>query len=228
MTAGTIVSFECGKGFGRVAVDGVGELAFDVTAARLRIEDIVAGLSVEVTLAPSRLGGQRVAAIALPGAKPLAPAPPSPPERRVKTGLYEFLLPDFWVDAKVTEKPGLARLNSIAARDVSFDFNALLGGALDLAQRERVIAGFLQMHDGARHETWNTEVFRAPFVAYALADSPALGPGSLYELFVGVLYEDLIVFGCGLGPAEAPRRERWRMLFFSMVEGAFARLPPPR
>jgi hypothetical protein len=54
----TIVSFQREQGFGRVAVDGEGELPFDAVVAQPPPEKLVAGTEVFVETGPSRIPGK--------------------------------------------------------------------------------------------------------------------------------------------------------------------------
>jgi hypothetical protein len=65
----TIVEFRKEQGMGRVNVDGVGELPFDAAAVGVPWTSLVAGKQVQVDLGPSRLGGQRVIKLWIPGEK---------------------------------------------------------------------------------------------------------------------------------------------------------------
>jgi hypothetical protein len=55
---GVIVGFQREQGFGKVNVDGVGELAFDAVVTLAKPEDLVAGAKVNVELGPSRIPGK--------------------------------------------------------------------------------------------------------------------------------------------------------------------------
>ncbi len=55
---GTIVTFEREKGFGRVAVEGEGELPFDAVVAQPPPEKLLAGTEVMVETGPSRIPGR--------------------------------------------------------------------------------------------------------------------------------------------------------------------------
>jgi hypothetical protein len=55
---GTIVSFEREQGFGRVNVEGEGELPFDAVVAAPPPEKLVAGTEVRVETGPSRIPGR--------------------------------------------------------------------------------------------------------------------------------------------------------------------------
>jgi hypothetical protein len=54
----TIVSFQREQGFGRVNVDGDGELPFDAVVAQPPPEKLVAGTEVWVETGPSRVPGR--------------------------------------------------------------------------------------------------------------------------------------------------------------------------
>src|SRR5678815_986408 len=101
---GTIVEFTKEHGTGRVAIDGVGELPFDATVSRAPFELLVPGRRVQVELGPSRLGGQRVVKIGVPGTEPPPPpAAPTKPIRTVQVGPYALRLTDFWIDGDTVE-----------------------------------------------------------------------------------------------------------------------------
>ena len=55
---GSVVSFQREQGFGRVNVDGVGELAFDAVVSLAKPEDLVAGAKVNVEIGPSKIPGR--------------------------------------------------------------------------------------------------------------------------------------------------------------------------
>jgi len=55
----TIVGFQREQGFGRVAIDGEGELPFDAVVAQPPPEKLVAGTEVNVELGPSRIPGKQ-------------------------------------------------------------------------------------------------------------------------------------------------------------------------
>jgi len=226
---GTIVEFTKEHGTGRVAIDGVGELPFDAAVSRAPFDLLVPGRRVQVELGPSRLGGQRVVKIGIPGTEP--PPPPASttkPIQTVQVGPYELRLTDFWVNGDVVEKPGLARFNGVAAPGVSFDFTVLLGAGADTAERAKVLAAFAKGHAGAQHTVETTdEIARVPFERHSFESSPALEPGSVYELNVGTIYDDLLLVGYGIAPAEVPKLDAWRRLFASMAESAIVLRPPP-
>jgi hypothetical protein len=54
----TIVAFQREQGFGRVAVEGEGELPFDAVVAQPPPEKLVAGAAVMVETGPSRIPGR--------------------------------------------------------------------------------------------------------------------------------------------------------------------------
>lgn len=54
----TIISFQREQGFGRVAVEGDGELSFDAVVAQPAPEKLVAGAEVMVEVGPSRIPGR--------------------------------------------------------------------------------------------------------------------------------------------------------------------------
>ncbi len=55
---GVIVSFQREQGFGRVAVEGKGEMSFDAVVALAKPEDLTAGAKVNVDIGPSRVPGR--------------------------------------------------------------------------------------------------------------------------------------------------------------------------
>jgi hypothetical protein len=55
---GAIVSFQREQGFGRVAIDGVGEMPFDAVVSLAKPEDLSPGAKVNVELGPSRIPGK--------------------------------------------------------------------------------------------------------------------------------------------------------------------------
>ena len=55
----TIVSFAQEQGFGRVTVDGEGELPFDAVVAQPPPSKLVAGAEVMVEIGPSRIPGRK-------------------------------------------------------------------------------------------------------------------------------------------------------------------------
>jgi hypothetical protein len=55
---GVVVSFQREQGFGRVNIDGVGEMPFDAVVALAKPEDLVPGAKVNVELGPSRIPGR--------------------------------------------------------------------------------------------------------------------------------------------------------------------------
>lgn len=55
---GVVVSFQREQGFGRVTVDGLGELAFDAVVSLAKPEELTAGAKVNVELGPSRIPGK--------------------------------------------------------------------------------------------------------------------------------------------------------------------------
>lgn len=54
----TIVSFQKEQGFGRVAIEGEGELPFDAVVAQPPPEQLLAGTEVMVETGPSRIAGR--------------------------------------------------------------------------------------------------------------------------------------------------------------------------
>ncbi len=66
---GVVVGFQKEQGFGRVTVEGQGEMSFDAVVTLAKPEDLVAGAKVNVELAPSRIPGRmKVAKLWLEGA----------------------------------------------------------------------------------------------------------------------------------------------------------------
>jgi hypothetical protein len=66
---GVVVSFQREQGFGRVTIDGVGEMPFDAVVSLAKPEDLSPGAKVNVELGPSRIPGkQKVAKLWLEGA----------------------------------------------------------------------------------------------------------------------------------------------------------------
>jgi hypothetical protein len=215
----TVLEFLPEQGAGRVSVDGAGELPFDATVARVRFDQLVPGRRVHVELGPSRLGGMRVVKLWVPGTEP-PPPPSSAPSREVRVGPYTLRLDSSWKNGDVVEKPELARFNGVAAPGVSFDFTALLGAAFVAGTRESVVSTFTKAHAGARYTTWSTTIAGVTFEAHAFDGSPALAPGSRYELYVGAVYDDLLAVGFGLVESEVPKRDAWLRLFSAMTESA--------
>lgn len=77
---GTIIDFRKEQGMGRAAVDGVGELTFDASVVGVPWASLVPGKRVQVELGPSRLGGQRILKLWIPGDE-LPPDPRVDPSR---------------------------------------------------------------------------------------------------------------------------------------------------
>ena len=65
----TIVEFRKEQGMGRANVDGVGELSFDASVVGVPWTSLTPGRQVEVDVGPSRLGGQRILKLWIPGEK---------------------------------------------------------------------------------------------------------------------------------------------------------------
>jgi len=65
----TIVEFRKEQGMGRVNVDGIGELPFDASVVGVAWNSLVPGRQVQVDVGPSRLGGQRILKLWIPGEK---------------------------------------------------------------------------------------------------------------------------------------------------------------
>ncbi|HSO37478.1 MAG TPA: hypothetical protein VLT33_33365 [Labilithrix sp.] len=57
-TKATVVAFQREQGFGRVAVEGQGELPFDAVVAQPAPERLVPGAQVMVEIGPSRIPGR--------------------------------------------------------------------------------------------------------------------------------------------------------------------------
>ena len=55
---GVVVGFQKEQGFGRVAIDEVGELAFDAVVSLAKPEELTAGARVNVEIGPSRIPGK--------------------------------------------------------------------------------------------------------------------------------------------------------------------------
>jgi hypothetical protein len=55
----TVVAFQREQGFGRVAVEGEGELPFDAVVAQPAPERLVPGAEVMVEIGPSRIPGRQ-------------------------------------------------------------------------------------------------------------------------------------------------------------------------
>ena len=55
---GSVVSFQREQGFGKVNVEGVGELPFDAVVSLAKPEDLVAGAKVNVEIGPSKIPGR--------------------------------------------------------------------------------------------------------------------------------------------------------------------------
>jgi hypothetical protein len=55
---GVVVSFQKEAGFGKVNVEGSGELSFDAVVSLAKPEDLVAGAKVNVEVGPSRIPGK--------------------------------------------------------------------------------------------------------------------------------------------------------------------------
>jgi hypothetical protein len=75
----TIVEFRKEQGMGRASVDGVGELSFDASVVGVPWTKLIPGQQVQVELGPSRLGGQRILKLWIPGEKLPDIPPPRPP-----------------------------------------------------------------------------------------------------------------------------------------------------
>ncbi len=57
-TKATVVAFQREQGFGRVDVEGQGELPFDAVVAQPHPDKLVPGTSVMVEIGPSRIPGR--------------------------------------------------------------------------------------------------------------------------------------------------------------------------
>ena len=55
---GTIVGFQKEQGFGKVNIDGVGELPFDAVVTLAKPQELTPGVKVNVELGPSRIPGK--------------------------------------------------------------------------------------------------------------------------------------------------------------------------
>ena len=55
---GVVIAFQKEQGFGKVTVDGHGEMSFDAVVALAKPADLVAGAKVNVELGPSRIPGK--------------------------------------------------------------------------------------------------------------------------------------------------------------------------
>jgi len=55
---GVVVAFQKEQGFGRVTVDGQGEMSFDAVVSLAKPADLVEGAKVNVELGPSRIPGR--------------------------------------------------------------------------------------------------------------------------------------------------------------------------
>lgn len=56
---GVIVGFQREQGFGKVTVEGVGEMSFDAVITLAKPDDLKAGAKVNVELGPSRIPGKQ-------------------------------------------------------------------------------------------------------------------------------------------------------------------------
>jgi hypothetical protein len=65
----TIVEFKKEQGMGRVSVEGIGELSFDASTVGAAWASLTPGKQVEVDVGPSRLGGQKIVKLWIPGEK---------------------------------------------------------------------------------------------------------------------------------------------------------------
>lgn len=55
---GTVVGFQKEQGFGKVTIDGVGELPFDAVVSLAKPQELTPGAKVNVELGPSRIPGK--------------------------------------------------------------------------------------------------------------------------------------------------------------------------
>jgi|HubBroStandDraft_4_1064222.scaffolds.fasta_scaffold1422759_2 hypothetical protein len=55
---GVVASFQREQGFGRVTIDGVGEMSFDAVVSLAKPEELSPGAKVNVELGPSRIPGK--------------------------------------------------------------------------------------------------------------------------------------------------------------------------
>ncbi len=73
---GVVVAFEKQQGFGRVAVEGMGELPFDSVVSLATPSELVAGAKVNLELGPSRIPGKmKVTKLWLEGASSVPQEP---------------------------------------------------------------------------------------------------------------------------------------------------------
>jgi hypothetical protein len=56
---GVVVSFQREQGFGRVNIEGTGELPFDAVLSLAKPDDLVTGAKVNVEVGPSRIPGKQ-------------------------------------------------------------------------------------------------------------------------------------------------------------------------
>src|SRR5262245_14652809 len=64
---GTIIDFRKEQGLGHASIDGVGDLSFDASVVGVPWTSLTPGTRVQVELGPSRLGGQRILKLWIPG-----------------------------------------------------------------------------------------------------------------------------------------------------------------
>jgi hypothetical protein len=55
---GVVIAFQKEQGFGKVDVEGSGEMSFDAVVSLAKPQDLVAGAKVNVELGPSRIPGK--------------------------------------------------------------------------------------------------------------------------------------------------------------------------
>jgi hypothetical protein len=221
---GTVVVFEKEQGFGRVAIDGGGELPFDATVALAKAEELTAGTAVLVETGPSRIAG-RIKVTKLWRANAPPPADPTAGallerERMAKVGPYELLLPGFWPDLEIEEKPGFVAARSHLGGGVKFELFLLAGKGSDAATRAAVIA----THGRATkvHVRCDTDVMGLTFEGHRFEHLGDPAQDGVYEAYFGDAYGDLLMLGC-LFLTPSSKDESLRRLFFTMVGGALIR-----
>jgi hypothetical protein len=221
-----VVAFEKQQGFGRVAVDGGGELPFDATVARAKVEELVVGAKVEIEIGPSRIPGRtKVTKLWLAGTSPDVPDPAAgPPSRELSVGPYVLLLPGFWLDRedKVREKDGHVAYDAVVAPNVSFDLAIVLGAADDGERRASLVRTYVEHHAAARHATRNVSLEGAQFEHHRFEGSPALPAGAAHDVYVGTGNGDLVVFGFVM-PTSLDTAGSFTRLFERMVATAMVR-----
>ena len=221
---GTVIVFAKEQGFGRVAIDGEGELPFDATVALAKAEELTAGTAVLVETGPSRIAG-RIKITKLWRADAPAPADPTAGallerERMAKVGPFEVLLPGFWPDLVLEEKPGFVAARSHLGGGVKLELFVFTGKGTDGATRAAVVA----THDRATkgHVRCDTDVMGLTFEGHRFEHLGDPAPDGVYEVYFGDAYGDLLMLGC-LFQTPSSKDESWRRLFFTMVGGALIR-----